>query len=148
MSFARHLVQIALFAVLPWAAQADQPHVYAPGGIAISGYDVVIYFTENRAAQGSAEYALMWRGATWFFVSPETMEEFEMNPTAYAPQYGGYCAAAVAEGQLAPSSPEAFTILDGKLYLNNSMAIRDRWMSRAHDQIESADRNWPTVLGR
>lgn len=88
----------------------------------------------------------MWHGAIWLFISSDTMETFEMNPTAYAPQYGGYCAMAVSEGHLAASSPEAFTVVEGKLYLNSSPAIRNTWQSDVTANIESADRNWPAVL--
>jgi hypothetical protein len=125
---------------------AEEPAVFAKGGIAIAGYDVVVYFTENRAVQGSMENALMWHGATWLFVSEETMQAFEMNPKGYAPQYGGYCAYAVAQGETEPSDPEVFTVLGGKLYLNNSPRLRDVWSSEASANISIADQNWPGVL--
>jgi YHS domain-containing protein len=130
------------------AARAEEPEIFAKGGIAIAGYDVVIYFTQNRAVKGEMSHAIMWRGATWLFATDETMEAFEMNPHGYAPQYGGYCAYAVAQGQTAPSDPKAFTVHEGKLYLNNSAQVRDLWSGDAEANISAADQNWPSVLNR
>jgi YHS domain-containing protein len=127
---------------------ADGQGVFSKGGIAIAGYDAVIYFRENRAAKGKMDHALMWHGATWLFVSEETMEAFEMNPRGFAPQYGGYCAYAAAKGQRAASDPETFTILDGKLYLNNSATVRDLWLSQVDENISTADQNWAAISGQ
>jgi len=127
-------------------ALADEPEIYAPDGVAISGYDPVAYFTKRQPVVGSAEYALRWRGATWYFADGANMEAFEMNPSAYAPQYGGYCAYALAKGTIASSAPEAFTIHDGALYLNNSTAIRAIWKEDIPGNIRKADANWPTIL--
>lgn len=150
MSFARHalLVALALVPAMTVAARAGETRIFATDGIAISGYDAVIYITESRAAKGSLDYALKWHGATWLFLNAATMEAFEMNPKAYAPQYGGYCAQAVADGRLVASAPEAFSVFEGKLYLNSSLAVRDAWQSDAPARIRSADRNWPGILGR
>jgi hypothetical protein len=127
---------------------AEGHGVFSKGGIAIAGYDAVIYFRENRAAKGKMDHALMWRGATWLFVSDETMEAFEMNPRGFAPQYGGYCAFAAANGQRAPSDPEVFTVLGGKLYLNGSASIRDLWMDQSEENISTADQNWAALSGQ
>ncbi len=127
---------------------AESHGVFSKGGIAIAGYDAVIYFRENRAAKGSMDHALMWRGATWLFVSDETMEAFEMDPKGFAPQYGGYCAYAASKGQRAPSDPEVFTVHAGKLYLNNSAAVRDLWLNEADDNISIADENWAVLSGQ
>jgi hypothetical protein len=130
------------------APGAEGHGVFSKGGIAIAGYDAVIYFRENRAAKGKMDHALMWRGATWLFVSDETMEAFEMNPKGFAPQYGGYCAFAAANGQRAPSDPEIFTVHAGKLYLNSSASVRDLWMDQSEENISTADQNWAALSGQ
>jgi hypothetical protein len=129
-------------------ARADEAAVYARGGIAIAGYDAVAYFRHQRAEPGSMDFALMWRGATWLFVSEETMMAFEMDPKAYAPQYGGYCAYAAARGEVSPSDPEVFNIVDGKLYLNYSAERRDQWLADRAANITAADAHWAAVLSR
>ncbi len=129
-------------------AFADEPEVFAPGGVAISGYDPVAYFQQGQPVMGTASHALMWRGATWYFATAEAMEAFEMNPAAYAPQYGGYCAYAMSKGAIAPTVAEAFTIHDGRLYLNFSTEVRTIWAADIPGNVTRADGNWPAVLHR
>ena len=74
--------------------------------------------------------------------------EFEMNPAAYAPQYGGYCAYAVSRGTVASSSPEAFVVRDGKLYLNHNREVMALWETDVAGNIARADSQWPSVIGR
>ncbi len=126
---------------------AEEPVYFAPGGVALSGYDVVAYLTEGRAVAGSSEHALMWRGATWYFASAESMAEFEMNPQAYAPQFGGYCAYAVAEGQTGTSTPEAFFVYQGKLYIKQDEKMLKSLQARLPEIVAEAQTNWPAALG-
>lgn len=128
-------------------ALAAEPEVFAPGGVAISGYDPVAYFTEGRAVAGQASHALMWRGATWYFASADTMAAFEMNPAAYAPQYGGYCAYAMSKGAVSATAPEAFTVYEGRLYLNYSTEVRAIWKADIPGNTALADGFWPAALG-
>lgn len=128
------------------SALADEPWFYAPGGIALSGYDVVAYFTEQRAVEGDADYALSWRGATWYFAGPDTLMAFEMNPEAYAPQFGGYCAYAVAEGRTGPSEPEAFFLREGRLYFMNDARMLDEVEGDLAGIVAEAEEHWPAVL--
>ena len=140
------------FAVIGMTCQgicrADEPFYYAPGGIALSGYDAVSYFEAHGPVRGSPENALMWRGATWYFASPEALMQFEMDPEAYAPQFGGYCAYAVAEGRTGKAEPNAYVIHNGKLYLLHDASLRDRVQSGLMALIEKAEANWPEALDK
>jgi YHS domain-containing protein len=140
------LIPVAGTIVRP--ALAAEPEVFAPGGVAISGYDPVAYFTEGKPVMGKAGHALKWHGATWYFATAQTMEAFEMNPGAYAPQYGGYCAYAMSKGAVAPTVPEAFTVHDGRLYLNFSTEVRTIWSADVGGNVKKADQNWPDALSR
>lgn len=128
-------------------ALAAEPQVFSAAGLAIRGADPVCYFTEGMPCAGTDEHAVMWNGATWNFVSAQTMELFMADPAAYAPQYGGYCAFAMSRGSLATSVPEAWTIEDGKLYLNYSLNVRQVWLEDVPGNIVKANAQWPTVLG-
>ena len=128
-------------------ALAATPHVFAENGLAIRGADPVAFFTENAPVLGSAEHALEWYGATWLFANTENMELFMGNPHAYAPQYGGYCSFAMSKGAIATSVPEAWTIVDNKLYLNYSVNVRSIWSEDIPGNITLADGNWPSILG-
>lgn len=122
--------------------------VFSPGGVALAGYDPVAYFTEGRAVPGSAENSIMWRGATWYFATPESMMKFEMNPQAYAPQFGGYCAYGVAEGQTTSATPDAFFIYNGKLYFMHDVSMLKSMAARLPEIVATAESHWPDVLGK
>lgn len=133
---------------LTGAAQAEQRPVAATKGFAIGGYDAVAYFTEGTAVEGRPEHALRWRGAIWLFSRPETLMAFEMNPRAYAPRFGGYCAVALSEGRLAAGDPRVFAIEGGRLYLAHSAALMARWKAETAARIVAAEGHWPAILGR
>ena len=129
------------------AKAATSPPVYRENGIAIDGPDAVAYFTQRAPLAGTPSITLDWNGATWRFADTENRTTFAANPTAYSPQYGGYCAYAVSKNYTAPTVPEAWRIVDGKLYLNFSLRVRKIWERDIPSRIAAADRNWPGVLG-
>lgn len=144
---------LATGAALPLAALAAQPlfaadpETFARDGLAINGFDPVAYFTDAAPVEGDAAHAVEWNGAEWRFSSAENKAKFEADPEAFAPQYGGYCAYAVSKGYTAKTDPDAWTIHDGKLYLNYDRSVRGIWERDIPGNIAKADGNWPTVLG-
>ena len=71
---------------------------------------------------------------------------FVENPDTYAPQYGGYCAKALSEGNMASTVPEAWDVVDGKLYLNYSLDVQRQWKGDVPGNIAKADAKWPEIL--
>ena len=136
-----------VFAALGQQAVAASPMIYAEDGIAVDGSDVVGYFTESRPVAGDPAITLDYMGATWRFASVENRSMFEADPKAYTPQYGGYCAFAMSKGYIAPTIPEAWTIHNGKLYLNFSLRARTLWLQDVEGNIAAGDANWPSALG-
>ncbi len=130
------------------ASSADSaPMIYSDtSGLAIRGTDPVAYFTEGSAVQGSEAFEHVWMGATWRFSSAEHRDLFVNNPEAYTPEYGGYCAKAVSEGNLASIDPNAWRLVDGKLYLNYSIGVQNQWLQDVPGNIAKGDANWPGVL--
>ena len=132
------------------AAASEIPAVYADPqtgeSLAIRGYDPVAYFTESAPVEGSSTYEYEWNGAIWRFSSAANKELFANNPDAYAPQYGGYCAKALSEGNMASTVPEAWEIVDGKLYLNYSLDVQQQWQEDIPGNITKADAKWPNIL--
>ncbi|MGF1520781.1 MAG: YHS domain-containing (seleno)protein [Leptolyngbyaceae cyanobacterium] len=128
------------------SAEAESLAIYVEEGVAIKGADPVAYFTEDAYVQGSDEFAHEWEGATWYFASAENRDAFANDPEAYAPEYGGYCAWAVSQGNTAPIDPTAWKIVDGKLYLNYNEDVQARWSEDIPGNIAKADENWPGVL--
>ena len=113
---------------------------------AIGGYDAVAYFTENRAVRGKRSHVHRWHGAEWRFSSRENRDIFATDPESYAPQYGGHCAWAVSQGYRAKGDPKVWRIVDGKLYLNCSHVVQQRWQRRLERNLVKADNNWPGIL--
>lgn len=147
----RLLLALAAFAaplVLAGPAQADGGiYVASPSAkLAVGGYDTVSYFRGTGApVKGSASHKLMWKGAEWRFASAANAAAFKANPDAYAPQYGGHCAWAMAQGYLAPGDPAAYDVTGGKLYLNYDQSIRTKWRKSMARFIALSGPNWAKI---
>jgi YHS domain-containing protein len=142
---------VAIFSVVTLSAPraiAAEPPVFTGliEGVAVGGYDPVAYFTEEKPVKGSEDFTLQHAGATWRFASAENRATFEADPAKYSPQYGGYCAYAVAKGSTAKAEPDAWTIHDGKLYLNFDKSVQAIWEKDIPGYVTQADANWPSVL--
>ena len=132
------------------AAHAADKQVYT--GLfnhqAVGGYDPVAYFTERKPVKGDSRFVTQYAGAEWRFASAENRDKFIAEPQHYAPQYGGYCAWAVADGSTASADPQRWKIVDDKLYLNYDADVQKKWELDIAGNIRKADKNWPAVLGK
>ncbi len=141
---------MGLIAALPLAAalpaRAETPRVFQRDGLALGGTDPVSYFRDGGPVAGLPAHQMTWNGATWRFASAQNMAAFAAAPERYAPQFGGYCAYGAASGYAAPTVPEAWTIHDGKLYLNYSKGVRTRWLGDVPGHIARAQSNWPGIV--
>ena len=95
--------------------------------------------------KGRPEYTYKWKNANWYFSSQQNLDDFKADPEIFAPQFGGYCAYGMAEGHKAPTSPDAWTVLNNKLYLNYNKSVKELWDKDRPGNIEKANKNWPTV---
>lgn len=131
-------------------AHADQAPVHTGllSRVAVGGYDPVAYFTDGRPVRGTAQHSVMHQGYEYRFASAEHLAAFRADPSRYLPQYGGYCAWAVANGYTAPGNPQNWRIVDGRLYLNYNDEIQQRWERDIPGFIRAGNANWPGVLGR
>ena len=129
-------------------ALAEKAPIYTGflSSLALSGHDPVAYFSAGRPVEGSSEFELEYKGATWRFASQENLERFRADPAAFAPQYGGYCAWAVSQGYTAKGDPQYWRIVDNRLYLNYDASIQERWAKDIPGFIRQATANWPKVL--
>ncbi|MBY0356331.1 MAG: YHS domain-containing protein [Rickettsiales bacterium] len=149
MSFAKSFLHIAgtvllsLFLISP-AQAADVIYTGTFSDKAVSGYDTVAYFTDGKPVKGSDKFSTKYKGAVWQFASQAHLDAFKAAPEKYAPQYGGYCAYAIAaKNSLVSSDPEAWKIVDGKLYLNYDKDIQAEWVMDIPGYIKKGDANWP-----
>jgi len=119
--------------------------------LSIGGYDPVAYFTDGKPVPGKTEFEYVWHDARWRFASAAHRDLFIKDPEHYAPQYDGYCAMGIAGLAVAAPhkdtvDPEAWAIVDGKLYLTHTMrTMEERWRLNTAENIKRADENWSTV---
>ena len=120
--------------------------IFVRRGLALGGTDPVAYFTMEKPIRGSKDHTTEWKDATWQFASAQNRQAFMDDPTAFAPQYGGYCAWAVSQNYTASTDPDAWRIVDGKLYLNYSKKVQRTWEGDVAGNIAKGDANWPGLF--
>jgi YHS domain-containing protein len=140
-------ITILVFAFFAWSSYAIDPVYKDFFGKAIKGTDPVAYFTEGKPTKGTSKYTYEWNGAEWHFSSEENLVLFQENPEKYSPQFGGYCAWAVSQGYTASIDPNAWKIVNEKLYLNYSLSVQKKWSRDIPGNIKKAEKNWPELLG-
>jgi YHS domain-containing protein len=143
---AAFVLAILLQLVSPLAQAVDPVNVGLLGRTAIDGFDPVAYFVDGKPVKGSRELTHEWRGAVFRFANAGNLAAFRAAPEKYAPQYGGYCAWAVSQGYTADIDPEAWKIVDGKLYLNYNRDVQKKWETDVPGHIRQADTHWPALL--
>lgn len=139
------LMLVPAIAMAP-TAQAEPP-IYTGtfSNTALQGHDPVAYFTEGKPVKGSKDYTTEYMGAEFRFATAANRDTFIADPAAYAPQYGGYCAWAIADGKHAKGDADHWAIVDGKLYLNYNKSIQEKWNADRSGFIERADVTWPEI---
>ena len=119
-------------------------------GYAAEGYDVVAYFT-SAAKEGKKKYTTTYEDVNYKFSSEQNLNTFVENPSKFVPQYGGYCAYAVAKsGKKVGINPKSFQIKDNKLYLFYATVFADtleKWNEEGPDALQkNADANWENIV--
>jgi enamine deaminase RidA (YjgF/YER057c/UK114 family) len=145
--FSRLKPTATLVALLPASvflsvARSEEPK------LSISGYDPVAYFTDAKPVQGKPEFEQLWHRLRWRFATAEHRDLFVISPDRYAPQYDGYCAMGVSGDDAAHKDtvdPEAWAIVDGKLYLTHNHYWLEVWREQSDEYIKRADVDWQTV---
>lgn len=116
--------------------------------LAIQGYDPVAYFEDHKPVKGSDAFKFKFENAVYQFASQSHLNTFKKNPEKYVPEYGGYCAYGVSKGYAVSIDPTAWSIVEGKLYLNYSHNVQNKWNDDKPGFIKKANQNWPTVAGK
>ena len=142
-SLAAALAASALLMANAWAGA-----FFERDGAALRGHDAVAYFKDGKPVKGAAEHKAEFKGSTFLFASQANRDAFAADPARYAPQYGGYCAFGVSGGYKAATDPAAFTVVDGKLYLNYNRGVQKQWSADVPGFVAKADKHWPGVTGQ
>lgn len=144
---------LSMTAYLPLPAQAQDQNSTAAvnvdtAGVGLHGYDPVAYFTVKQPTLGKAMYTHSFEGATYRFASKENLEKFKANPAMYAPQFGGFCAMGVALEKKLDGDPQAWRVVDNKLYLNVNKDIQKKWLEDVPGNIAKAGKTWPEIKNK
>lgn len=116
--------------------------LFSADNVAIMGYDTVAYFTEGQPTKGKNEFAFSWNDAQWRFANARNRDLFAAKPERYAPQFGGFCSMAMTRGVIVAIDPEAWAIVDGKLYLSFSKGAIRKFRGNPADHIKKAEAAW------
>lgn len=138
-----------LFFILSTAVFSQTIDYNTKKGFAANGYDVVAYF-DNKAEEGDKTFQTTFDGVAYKFSSKAHLNLFLKKPEQYVPQYGGYCAYAVAlKSDKVSINPKSYLIKNNKLYLfynawgTNTLEL---WLEENQNKIiETADKNWETI---
>lgn len=145
------ILMISVLAASTLVAQNNirDKHFNLEKGVAIQGYDPVAYFTAGKPVEGKKELSQKYEGVTYYFSSAANKDLFAKDPSAYEPQYGGWCAYAMgANGEKVEIDPATFKIVDNKLYLfynsffNNTLP---KWNKDETTLKPNADKNWKAI---
>ena len=148
MTTLKGLLVAACLSIVSITSHASEDEIYTTffSDSGAGGYDVVAYFTENMPVEGSDDFTVEYKNAEWNFSSQANLDKFNENPDMYVPQYGGYCAWAIANGDTASGDPLQWTVLNNRLYLNYDADIQAMWSADRENLIAKGDMNWPGVL--
>lgn len=141
----RHMAAVTVLVFSTTVFSADIDVSADNNDLAIKGYDPVAYFTDNQAVKGNSEFTATYKNAIYHFNSADHRDAFKAEPEKYAPQYGGYCAFGVAMEKKFETDPEAWKVVDGKLYLNLDKSVQKRWLEDVPGYIKTANTNWSTI---
>ena len=142
------LSPVAAMTVAPSVAFAAERNIAVnvdADNIALHGYDTVAYFTDGVPTKGDAKFEANYQGVRYLFSSDAHRKLFEASPEKYAPQFGGFCALGTAYGEKVNTDPETGKVVGGKLYLNYSKKVAERWSTDTPGYIAKADAAWVTV---
>lgn len=117
-------------------------------GIGLHGYDPVAYFSDQAPAMGLATWQASYDGVRYRFASQAHLKQFQANPAAYAPQFGGFCAMGVALGKKLDGDPLAWKVVNNKLYLNVNKEVQKKWLEDVPGHIRQARDSWPAIAGK
>jgi len=135
-----------LFGPGPSRATADERIVVnSQSGLAISGFDPVVYFTDGAPNADLPDIELSQSGAVWRFRNEGNRAAFAGHPDVYTPRFGGYDPVAIARGTSVPGHPMVWVVLSERLYLFYNNAARAAFIAHPGRIIEAATRKWPEV---
>ncbi len=134
-----------LFAFAGLAAAAGPYNTSADGDdprLMLRGYDPVLYFSTGKPLPGDPAFRTDFDGVTYRFINEENRFLFMKNPLKYVPMFGGYCAHSMAYAIPWGGEPDAWKIVDGRLYVFTGEAARRYFVMDEETNLRLANRYW------
>lgn len=147
MPLSRRSLLPALFAVIcsSLVGAAEKPSPVPGKRVALRGYDPVSYFVNGRPEKGASEFWFAFDDAIYIFKNAEHRAAFISDPERYAPQYDGFCAMTVSNGVKAEADPDAWLVVDGKLFVFRSKAGVAAFTKDSQASTSRADSHWRSI---
>lgn len=143
--FLKQLLLAIVLVLIPNAAGFAQGNPAAPPRVVLTGHDPVAYFTDGRPVKGSPQFSVDWDEGRYHFASARHRDMFAAEPDRYAPRFDGYCTGSMAKAVRLEGDPEAWIIVDGRLYVFGQVKFRDiaaKDREGLKVQIAAANTNW------
>ena len=119
--------------------------------VILKGFDPVSYFTSGKPQPGDAKITTEYDGAVYRFASDENRQKFLAEPKKYLPEYGGWCAKAIADNQFVDIDPLSYKITNGRLFLFYKGLLGDAlkiWNKDEANLTQRADKNWQEITSK
>ena len=145
----KKLAFLALF-LFPYLGIAQAIDFNQEKGFVANGYDVVAYFNKT-VKKGKKAFIITHQNAKFRFASQSNLDKFKANPEKYTPQFGSWCAYAMAvTGEKVTINPATYEIRDGKLYLFYNAYFTNtlkKWKAENPIELEKkAVANWAKYM--
>ena len=134
--------------VLAFDPSSPAPVNVERSGVGLKGYDPVSYFDTGQPVEGDPTITAVHDGTLYAFASVTNRDAFIVEPEHYLPAYGGFCALAMSFGKKVDIDPNAWKIVDGKLYVQANSRAAELWQKDISGNISKADDSWPDVMNK
>jgi hypothetical protein len=139
---------LGLGPVLAFDPSSPAPVNVERSGVGLKGNDPVSYFAVGEPVEGDPAITAVHDGTLYAFASTANRDAFVVDPERYLPAYGGFCALGMSFGKKVDIDPNAWKIVDGKLYVQANPRAAELWQRDIAGNISKADGEWPTVMNR
>lgn len=134
--------------VLAFDPSSPSPVNVEKSGVGLKGYDPVSYFTTGSPVEGDPTVTAVHDGTLYAFSSNANRDAFIVEPERFLPAYGGFCAMAMSFGKKVDIDPNAWKIVDGRLYVQANPRAAELWERDISGNIGKADVKWPLVMNK
>lgn len=144
------ILLLSLWSISGWAGSHSNLNRQ---GVILDGYDPVSYFGSLLPTKGSDKFQVKEGEVIYWFSTEENKQAFLKNPSKYEPQFGGWCAYAVADSKSKVDvDPKSFIIQNGRLlvFYNGFFGdTKNKWQQTKNKDsasfLKDADKFWPEV---